>query len=129
MIDQRILMQLAGLEQEVKQLEEKLMLIDQQITEMQRLDIDLEEIEKNKEKDILAGLGKGIFIKAKTGDKNLLVDVGSGIIVKKNIKETKQIIKEQIKKMQEFKLMLINGIEDTKQNMRNIIEKEETKQP
>lgn len=130
MTNQEILIQLSELEQEMKQLEERLALIDQQIMEMQALDLNLDEIDKGREKQILAGLGKGIFIKADLDDedkkeKKLLVDVGSNVLIKKNIAETKEIIKEQIKKMFDFKQKLIAEIERIKQQAQNIISKQE----
>ena len=107
---QETLMQLAELEQQMNQLEQRLALIDQQAVEMQTLELNLDQIAKGKEKQILAGLGKGIFIKANLEDKNnkkLIVDVGSNVLIKKSIPEAKEIIKEQIKKIFEFKQILL----------------------
>lgn len=118
--NQQILMQLASLEQEMREIQERIALIDQQTIEMQQLELNLDEIKKNKDKEILAGIGKGIFIKSKIQEEDLFVDVG-GIVLKKNVEETKEIIKDQVKKMFGFKQILIGQMEALRVEIENII--------
>jgi len=122
MANEEILM-IAELEQEMKQLEERLGMLEQQTLEMQKLEQSLDEIKKNKEKKIMAGLGRGIFMKAEIKEEDLFVDVGSGVILKKSVEDTKKIIKEQVKKMFEFKQKLIGRAEQIRTEMEMIIEK------
>ena len=85
------------LEQDAKQ-------IEQQIAELQNLKIALGEIEKAKEKDeILASLGKNIFVKMALLSKDLLVNVGAKTVVKKSIPETKKLVENDIAKLSELK--------------------------
>ena len=98
-MDQQQLIQIQMMEQEANQLNQQLQLIEQHLKEMQKLKEGLDELEITEEKDILANIGRGIYIPAKITDKNLIVEVGKGNLVKKTIPETKKIIEEQLTRL------------------------------
>ena len=125
MVEQETLMQLAQFEEEMKELEQRTAMVDQQIIELQGLENNLGEIEKSKENKILAGLGKGIFIPAELKSRELLVDVGSNVIVKKSFADTKEIVNEQVKKMFDFKKRIIARMEDIREEIEKLIRQPE----
>ncbi|MEX0921041.1 MAG: prefoldin subunit alpha [Candidatus Pacearchaeota archaeon] len=113
---QKILAKLGKYEQQVKQLHQQLQAIESSIDEMKSLDFGLDEIQKivkeDGEKEILAPMGRGIFIEAKLLSDKLTVDVGNKTFVKKSIPETKKIIKDQIEKLLDVKKDLDKRLEE-----------------
>jgi len=83
-------------EQQIMYLQEQINLIEQAIVDLSSLKEGLDEI---KNKDILAPVGRGVFVKAKIISDKLIVDIGNKNLVEKNIPETKELIKEQIDKL------------------------------
>lgn len=102
-MNQEILIRLSMLEQQTKQLEEHLRLVEQNILEIQTLLHSLDEIDGNKNDVILSQLANGIYMKSKLEEKKFFVDVGSRIIVKKSAGEVKLVIEEQMKKLMNAK--------------------------
>jgi len=90
-------------EKQIMQIQEQIQAIDRAIVDMNQINIGLGEISGKKEKEILAPLGRGIFVGAKLISGNLTVDVGGGNFVKKTVPETKEIIDEQIGKLSMMK--------------------------
>lgn len=98
---QEKMMQVNMLEQEAKQFEQQLMYIEQQIMELRLLSLHLDEIKKAKPKsEILASIGRNIFIKTELASKELYVDIGAKTVVKKEIDETKKIIENDISQLE-----------------------------
>ena len=108
---QEIIFKLNMLEQQSKQLQQQLEAVGQGVVEMNALSSGLSELVGKKGKEIFAPIGRGIFAKAKLESEELNVDVGSGNFVQKSIPETKKIIEEQIKKLQEVKKELEKSLE------------------
>ena len=100
------------LEQDAGQIEQQLVMIEQQIAELQNLKIALGEIEKAKEKDeILASLGKNIFIRTALLSKDLLVNVGAKTAVKKTASEVQEIIDRDLIKISQVREQLAKEFE------------------
>lgn len=94
---QRKAMEANLLENQIRQIEQQLMLVNQQFLEIQTLQFNLDELKKIKEeRDILVPLGRNVFIdaKLKINDK-VLVNVGEKVIVKKSIDGAKKILEKQ----------------------------------
>ena len=53
-------------EQQIMQINEQLRVVEQAILDMNQISLGLDEIPKNKDSEILAPVGRGIFVKAKT---------------------------------------------------------------
>lgn len=101
---QERMIRLSMLEQDAKQLEQQLMMIEQNIMELQVLQASLDDIEKAKEKEeMLSQIGKNIFARTELLSKELLVNVGAKTMVKKSIPETKKLIERDISKLSELK--------------------------
>jgi len=102
---------LSMFEQQIQQLQQQLQAIEQAIIEISSLKIGLDEL-KGSNKEILAPIGRGIFVKAKAISEELIVDVGGKNFVKKSIPKTKELIEKQIKKLEEIRNDLNNNLEE-----------------
>jgi len=105
------------LEGKLKQLEQSLNFIDQQIMEQQLLQLNLNEIKKMKKgQEMLFPLGKNVFIKGKIEEPEILVNVGSNAIVRKNAEKAREIVERQ-------KLQIASIREEIAREMEKIIDK------
>jgi len=109
--EEEVIMKLSMFEQQIQQLQQQIGAIERGIVELSSLNLGLDEIVGGKDKEIFAAIGKGIFARAKLTSEDLNVDVGGGNFVKKTIPETKQLIEEQVGKLQEVKKELENNLE------------------
>jgi len=107
---QDIIYSLGMYEQHIKQLSQQLQAVEENIVELNSLIFDLDEIKKGKE--VLAQVGKGIFVNANLTSDELTVNVGERNFVKKNIPETKKLIKEQLSKLENVKKELEMKIDE-----------------
>jgi len=118
-----IKMQMLG--QEAEQIEQQIQIIEQQNSELNSVRESLEAIknfkEKEDSKEILANLGKGIFVKADLREKELLVNIGKDVLVKKTPEETIKIIDEQTKKLLAGKEQFIERIAELQKEMQTML--------
>ena len=115
------LIQLSMLEQESRKFEEQIHIVRQQVLELESLKLSLENLNKSDEKEFLANLGKGIFVKSEIKDKELFVNVGEGVILKKNVKETEKIINEQIAQLEGIQKKLAENIDMINEQLQDLI--------
>ena len=104
-----------------KEIEEKLNLIEQQLSELEKFKSNLATLDESKEREFLASLGKGVFIKSEIMDKILFVDVGSGVLIKKTTTEAKEVVEDQMKKILEIRIELQKQIELINRELQNLI--------
>ena len=109
---QELIYKLSMYEQQIQQLNQQLQAIEQAIVEMDNLNLGLDELIGSKEKEILAPIGRGIFVKTKLLSEDLTVDIGGKNFVTKSIPETKKLIEEQVKKLEEVKEELNDNLEE-----------------
>ena len=81
----------------------------------------MDEFKGAKGKDVLAQVGKNIFVKTKLAAEDLIVDIGNGNFVKKNIDDTKKLIGEQTKKLEKIRDELNSALESINQEMTSLI--------
>ncbi len=117
--EQELMMKLSVFEQQIRQLQEQAGVVENAIVELSSLNFDLNELMGAKNKEIFAGVGKGIFVKGKLISEDLIVDIGSKNFVKKTIPETKKLIETQIKKLEDVKNQIIERLEDTNKELTN----------
>ena len=117
-INQELLFKLSMFEQQIRQLHEQLQAVENAMVEMSSLSMGLDEIIDGKE--VLSPVGRGIFVKSKIISEDLIVDIGSKNFVKKTIPETKELIKNQIKKLEDVKTDLINNLNEVEQEFNKI---------
>jgi len=118
---QELVFKLSMFEQQIQQLQQQLQAVEQGIVEMNSLDLGLDELVGSKGKEILAPIGRGIFVKTRLLDEKLSVDIGEKKFIKKSIPDTKKIIKEQIKKLEEVKSELTQKMEETSGKLQQML--------
>ena len=123
MAKENYLLKLSILEQEANKIQEQMQLINQQILELESLKTGLEKLnlEDKKKNEILAPLGKGIFVKSEIKESDLFVNLGSGIILKKKPKETSEIIEKQVKELENLKIILSDNIAQINFQLQNLV--------
>lgn len=133
-MDQEQIMKFQILQEEAQQLNQQLQMIEQNIQEISDIESSLNELEKNETKEVLANLGKKIFIPVEIKEKNLVVEVGNKKFVKKSIGETKNLILEQISRLNIAKTQINERLESLQSEAETLIidiennrEKRETK--
>ena len=124
-MDDELIIKLQETHRQSQEIEEKFKVVEQQLDELQKFASSLEDLGKNSNKEILASLGKGVYIKSDIKDEKLFVDVGSGILVRKSIEESRQVVEEQSKKLNEMKIQLVAENETIAGKMGGLIEKVE----
>ena len=103
---------------------QQMQMIDQQTIELAAVResiVSIKESSAGKEKEILANLGKGIFVKADLKEKDLYVNIGRDVIVKKTPDETIKIIDEQNKKMADGKAVMMERIQQLQVEMNELL--------
>ncbi|MFH1359039.1 MAG: prefoldin subunit alpha [archaeon] len=120
-MNQESIIKIQMMEQEANHFNEQLQMIEQNIKEMQDLKASLEEIDKKENKEILANIGKKIYIPVEIKDKNLIVEVGRGHYVKKTVGDTSKVVEEQINKLSDGKIQIMTRLEELQNEMMNLI--------
>jgi len=118
---QEIMFKLSMFEQQIQQLQQQLQAVEQGIVEMNSLNLGLGELVGSVGKEILAPIGRGIFIKTKLLSEDLTVDIGEKKFVKKTIPETKKLIEEQIGKLKEVKGELEESLEKVSEELQEVM--------
>ncbi len=121
MNEQEFYFKLSMFEQQMQSIQQQLQAVEKAIMDMSTLSIDLDELKDSKGKEILASIGKGIFVKTKLLSEELTVDIGGKNFVKKSISDTQEIIKEQIKKLRDTKKELNKALEEINKQLTEII--------
>ncbi len=90
-------------EQQIMQLQQHLQRIDEAVNDLTNLGNGLKELEGKKDQEILAQVGRGIFVKAKLLSEELVVDVGDRNFINKSIPDTQKIVADQLDKLNKIK--------------------------
>lgn len=109
--EQELMIKFRMFEQQIQLVQEQIQAVEQGIMDLNNLNIGLDELIGKADSEILAPIGRGIYTKAKLMSETLLVDVGGGNFVKKTIPDTKKILDNQIKKLEEIKKELNSAME------------------
>ena len=109
--EQELIIKFRMFEQQIQLVQEQIQAVEQGIMDLNNLNIGLDELIGKADSEILAPIGRGIYAKAKLMSETLLVDVGGGNFVKKTIPDTKKILDNQIKKLEEIKKELNSAME------------------
>jgi prefoldin alpha subunit len=114
---QELMFKLSMFEQQIQGIQQQLQAVEKAIVEMESLRLGLDEIKGKKDQEIMAPVGKGIFVKAKLLSEDLTVDVGGRNFVKKSIPDTQKIIADQVKKLEDAKKDLEKAMEDINEDL------------
>jgi prefoldin alpha subunit len=125
--EQELMFKLSMFEQQIQQLQQQIQAVEQGLVEMESLNLGLSELVGSAGKEILATIGRGIFIKAKIVSEDLTVDIGEKKFVKKSISKTKELIEEQIEKLKEVKKELEKNLEKVSEELQRVMEEEQKK--
>ncbi len=107
-------------EQQIRLIQEQLQAVEQALYDLQTIDVGLGELVGKKDNEVLAQVGRGIYIKAKLISEDLIVDVGGKNFVKKSIPNTQDILKTQIEKLREIKGDLNNEMEKINEDLTKV---------
>lgn len=107
------LLELQSLDAKIKQLEDGLVHLEEQIIEVNLIVESLKDLEQVKiDSEILVPVSNGIFVKAKIIDtQNLKINVGANTIVEKTNSEAQIMLKEQIKSIENYKNDLFSELQ------------------
>jgi len=108
---QELIYQLSILQQQAQQIQEQLQLVEQNVSDLNSISDGLNELRGKKDSEMLAPLGRGIFVKAKILSEELTVDIGKKNFVKKSIPETREIVSTQIEKIEQIKKQLLDELD------------------
>ncbi|HLA23474.1 MAG TPA: prefoldin subunit alpha [Candidatus Nanoarchaeia archaeon] len=118
---QEILFKLSLFEQQINQMQQQLQSVERGIIDLSSLELELDDLKGSNGKEILAPVGRGIFAKAKLLSEDLIMDVGGKNFVKKTIPETQDIIKGQIKKLEQIKSQLQKNSDEISREAEKLI--------
>ncbi len=110
-MEENILARAMQLRDESEEKEQQLRFVSEQIASLNEFKENLKELDKNTEREILAPLGRGVFVKSELKEKKLFVDVGAGVVLRKTPLEVGKIIDEQIGKFQEARVQIASLLE------------------
>lgn len=121
---QEIILEAHQIEEESQHFQQQLGLIDEHISDMSSFQDALSTFSKENTSEILAPLGRGVFMKAqRMQEEKLFVDVGAGVVVRKSLGETKEIIVEQLSKLSEARLSVISHLAELNSRMIQLVTK------
>ena len=123
--NQELIFKLSMFEQQIQQINQQVQAVEEGIIELRSLKNGLGEIKNSNGKEIMASIGKGIFIKAKIISDELNVDIGEKNFVKKSVSETQEIIESQIRKLEGVRIELDENLETLGNEAKKIIEEAE----
>jgi len=109
---QEMMYQIQMFENQMQQLQQQLQMVEQGIGELDELSKGFDDLVGKKGEEILAQVGRGIFIKANLVSEDLIVDIGGKKFVNKSIPETKEMIDKQIKKLEDVREQLTASMND-----------------
>lgn len=119
---QEMYMEFQMIDQHIKQLQQQLQAITQQLMEFEATSMSLEDLQKVQPgKEIFVPLSSGIFTKATINDTSeLLVNVGANVIVQKDIASTKKLISNQIEEVRKLQKRMMDDLEKMTEKAANI---------
>jgi len=115
--EQELMLKLNMFEQQIKQTHQQLQAVEQAILDITSINLGLDELKGSKGKEILAPLGKGIFVKTNLLSEELIVDIGDKNFVGKDIESTKKIIQEQLSKLENAREQLEKILDDINEEL------------
>ncbi len=120
-MNQELVFQASMFKKQADEIKEKLEFIEKQSSELLDFNKGLGQFMENEESESLSALGKGVYVKTSIKEKKLLVNVGQNILVKKNPAEVREIIDNQLKRLNEAQMHLSSQLEIAETTIREII--------
>ncbi len=106
---QKMYLELQFLDEQMKQIQKQITMLDEQLVELNNTIQALDDFNKTSVgTNILVSLSPGVFANAELKDnKELLVNVGSNIVVKKNVDETKELLKKRLDIIKQYRDLIL----------------------
>ena len=101
--EQELNMKFAMFEQQIQAIQQQLQAVEQAVVDLNSLNIGMEELIGKKDSEIMAPIGRGIFVKAMLLSEDLVVDIGGRNFVSKSIPDTQKLIQEQLEKLEQVR--------------------------
>ena len=118
---QEMMYKLQMYDQHMQHLKKQFQAVEDGIKEVTQISQGLEELKGSEGKEILAPIGRGIYTKVKLLSEELIVDIGEGNMVKKSIDDTKEIISEQVGKLEDVKKDLNKNMDQIQQELQKML--------
>lgn len=109
---QELMFKLSMFDQQIQNIQQQSQAVEKAINDLSLLVVGLDDIKGAEGKEILAPIGRGIFVKSKIISEDLIVNIGSKNFVKKKIPQTQEVIKSQIKKLENAREELNKALEE-----------------
>ena len=105
--------ELQMLDQQIKQAQKQIELVESQVTELEAINQSLQEFSGTSAgTEILIPLSGGVFAKAELKDnKELIVNAGAGVCVKKSVEEAQKMLEESIEELQSASREIIEALQ------------------
>ncbi len=119
---QKMYLELQLLDEQMKQIQKQIVVLDEQLVELNNTLQALGDLNKTAVgTKILVSLSPGIFTTAELKDnKKLLVNVGGNIVVKKNVAETKELLKKRLDSIKKYRDLTLAEMQKTNLQAVNI---------
>jgi len=106
---QKMYLELQLLDEQMKQVQKQMVALDEQLVELSNTLQALDDFNQtNIGTNILVSLSPGVFTNAELkNNKELFVNVGNNIVVKKNVAETKEMLKKKMDAMNKYKEIVL----------------------
>ncbi len=104
-------------ERQIIHLQDQLSVLNQAIEDMKSVSEGIVNLKGSIGKDIMAPIGRGIFVKAKLSSESLIVDLGAGNFVEKSIDQARELIKQQQIKIEKTRLQTQKDLEKINQQI------------
>jgi len=111
-MDMELVYKAQMLQRESEEVEGNLRLVEEQIGELDIFQKNLVELKESKGKEMIASVGKGVYIKGDVKDDKLFVEVGAGVVVRKTPDETRETVEGQAMRLKEVRIQLIGHLEN-----------------
>ena len=121
-MNQELMFRAQFLQKQAEEIEQSLEVVDREINDLQNLDTSLDFLIKSNEKSTISTIGKGLHIKTQLESKELFVEVGAGVVVKKSPEEARKVIQNQIKKLAEARIHMMNKLAIYHQTLESVVE-------
>jgi prefoldin alpha subunit len=123
---QELLHKAMHLREQSEEIEKQLQFVSEQISELQGFSSNLEILKEDKEREMLASIGKGVHMKVERKEnEKLFVEVGAGVVVRKTPEEAQRVVKKQIQKFQEVKMHLTEKLHEHAEEFRKMLKEVE----
>lgn len=121
-MDQQELMKAQFVHQQMQEMQTHLEMLDTEMLQLEEYSKNLNFLKTNKEKEVLASIGKGLHVKTSLVSSELFVEVGAGVVVKKTPEEAVKIIDLQLDKLKEARLHLVSKIDIYSKTLESIVD-------